>query len=149
MAKSSELYEPKPVHTKMLQLLLAEWQTHHDESSHQTDAAALANAADDDEEGWEDDFEANAQSAQRDARRMAFMDDLLDLELDDELGDDPPYIAPAQALPAFAPIAELDRFAHLTAFFQQCAQAPWLAAVAPTLSASDQASLSAACYAPR
>ena len=66
-------------------------------------------------DGWEDDEEANAADAERDARRLAFLDDLgaLGVDLDDDGDEDPPYMAPIVALPGFAPIASLDRVATL------------------------------------
>ena len=63
----------------------------------------------------------DAADAERDARRLAFLDDLgaLGVDLDDDGDEDPPYMAPIVALPGFAPIASLDRVATLAEPRQQ------------------------------
>lgn len=116
-ARSAELYERVPARVRAASLLAHAFQAQDDERAAAADlAAAVDLGAGGDEEGWEDDEEANAADAARDARRRAFLDEVLDLGLGeeadaDEDAADAPYLAPAAALPGFAPIAQLDRAA--------------------------------------
>ena len=116
-ARSAELYDAIPARVKVAQLLVHDFQAQADERSHAADLAAAVDmgAVAEDADGWEDDEEANAADAERDARRLAFLDDLgaLGVDLDDDGDEDPPYMAPIVALPGFAPIASLDRVATL------------------------------------
>lgn len=139
-AKSADLYEQIPARVRIVQILLHDWQSQHDQKEHAKDVAHAVEEGDGDE-GWEDDEEANQLDAAREERRMAFLDDIFELGLaDDEPPADPPYLAPCAALPGFARIAELDRLPVLA---QALARTP--PDLAPFLTSDEQTSLHAAC----
>ncbi|WFC99914.1 hypothetical protein MYAM1_002660 [Malassezia yamatoensis] len=114
-ARSSDLYEEISARIKAANILLDEFQTSQDQNSYANDKLSAFNADsyDDDDDGWEDDEDANAADAQRDARRKVLMDLGWELGLgldedNEEYSDDPPYMSPLKALPAFQLILESD-----------------------------------------
>lgn len=143
-ARSAELYERKPARVRLAELLAQAFQAQEDVRTAAADRAAAVEPDADD--AWEDDEEANAANAARDARLFAGLDEVLDwgLEEEEEGVDDPPYLAPVVALPAFARIYQWDRPGALAAALQQTP--PTLAAALPL--AAQEALAAAHAYAP-